>query len=404
MGSFCVKAKKRLDGSYYWRVIETIRKDGEKTDRQIPISEFPRLGFTEKMTVEQARKRVKSLNALSKDLTTERKREEEARISAAGRVARVKRVKSVLIPDDLANEFENEVMGRKVGSTANNKRLISHWNMVQRIIADLRIEPHQYANRSVEESFYNWCIDEEYSYSSVIKYRHMLNMWGRFMAKRQRIFFEELPSPNNLYKTQIEETYEDSDDYRGASEPLTVQDLKNLQRKFKDLPGQWNYLYICVWLGLRPSECDWLKRGEYEIYRDKETGCDVIKIYQAKLVRVRKKDRWKLIPCFLPEQEKALEIIKSGDFKRPLTKTLKSYLENERVTLYGPRKNFYSMMLNDYGRTNEEVSAWMGHRSVVSGDQPNQKAPRQNTLAWTKYRDQSRVVWQKPAKTTKKRV
>ena len=391
MGSYRVSSKQKSDGSYYWRVIETVRRDGGQKDRQIPKSELPRLGFAQSMSVDQARQRVTDLNAFNRNSTVEEKRSREAQISAAGRVGRVKRIQSVLIPDDLAVSFENEVMGRRVGSPANNRRLISHWNTVQRIITDLKLEPHQYADRDSEDAFYSWCIEHEAALDTVVKYRSMLNMWGRYFSKQRKVFFEEMPAPNDLFRERIRETYEESKSYRGASEPLTEAMLKHLKSKLSERPEHWNFIFICFWLGLRPSECDWLHAGEFQIYNDDETGCDVIRIYQKKLIKVWKKERWKLIPCFLDNQMLALEMIKSGAFRRPLTKTIKSYLDNEKVTLYGPRRNFYTMMINDYGRSNEEVSAWMGHRSV--GD-PNSNSGRKNNIGFNTYRDMSRVVWQ----------
>jgi len=45
-------------------------------------------------------------------------------------------------------------------------------------------------------------------------------------------------------------------------------------------------------------------------------------IYQNKLKNLPENRRWKIIPVFKPEQVEVLKIIQSGEFKKPLKKTL----------------------------------------------------------------------------------
>jgi integrase len=82
----------------------------------------------------------------------------------------------------------------------------------------------------------------------------------------------------------------------------------------------------------------------------------------------------------------ATKIIKSGNFKRPLTKTVRHHF-GEHTTLYGGRKGFTDLMLGHQQRL-ENISQWMGHssidrtlrnyksRTITHYDLPNKKAGR----------------------------
>jgi hypothetical protein len=247
MGSYDIKSKKLKDGTDSWRVTERVYRNGESCDSQVPRSEWNRLGFTEGMTLKDARKRRSDLNAFNRSLTKEEKTKAESQIAAAGRVARVKRIQSILIPDDIAVRFENQINNRNIGSKEQNKRVISHWNRAQQIIADLKLEPHRYGEPDVSRDFYDYCVGAEISLDYVLKIRSVINMWGRFISKTNQTFFEELESPDTYLRNQITESYEASEGFQGESEPLTRMMLDKLEQKFEELPGQFSFIYICFW-------------------------------------------------------------------------------------------------------------------------------------------------------------
>ncbi|MFZ4403324.1 MAG: hypothetical protein ACOYOK_04410, partial [Pseudobdellovibrionaceae bacterium] len=62
------------------------------------------------------------------------------------------------------------------------------------------------------------------------------------------------------------------------------------------------------------------------------------------------------------QQAQALDMIKSGEFKRPLTKTIHLHI-SERHNNYGGRKGFMDLMLS-LGQKFENISVWLGHTTL----------------------------------------
>ena len=98
------------------------------------------------------------------------------------------------------------------------------------------------------------CVELEISLGYVKKIRSAINKWEKFVSKSVSTFFEELAAPDRFYSSEITESYASPQGFRGESEPLIKRVLAKLESKFADLPDQWNFLYICFWSGLRPSE------------------------------------------------------------------------------------------------------------------------------------------------------
>src|SRR6202034_68025 len=100
------------------------------------------------------------------------------------------------------------------------------------------------------------------------------------------------------------------------SEPLLPEKLELTKEKLKT--ENFNWLYLSVWLGLRPLEVDQLKNPElFRILTDTD-NVRILWVYQTKLVSVPHRYRWKLIPLIFDEQKKCLEIIEANNFMRPL--------------------------------------------------------------------------------------
>lgn len=131
--------------------------------------------------------------------------------------------------------------------------------------------------------------------------------------------------------------------------------------KGKMLNEQFNWLYLSVWLGLRPQEVDNLKNNE--LWNIEET-CNpkILWVFQTKIVSLPPEDRWKPIPILFDEQEFALRIIKSQKIQRPLVKTIHHYF-GDGIDLYGGRKGFVDLMLSK-GHTLENINVWMGHSTL----------------------------------------
>ncbi len=58
----------------------------------------------------------------------------------------------------------------------------------------------------------------------------------------------------------------------------------------------------------------------------------------------------------------SLRIIQSGNFKRPIAKTMRQYF-GYGTNLYGGRKGFSDLMLSK-GQSLHNISIWMGHSSL----------------------------------------
>jgi hypothetical protein len=74
------------------------------------------------------------------------------------------------------------------------------------------------------------------------------------------------------------------------------------------------------------------------------------------------------------DQMRALQMLKSEEFRRPLLKTMRSKF-GEGVSLYGGRKGFPDLMLSLEQKI-ENISVWMGHSTI--------------DRTWRSYKDKKR--------------
>ncbi len=92
------------------------------------------------------------------------------------------------------------------------------------------------------------------------------------------------------------------------------------------------------------------------------TGKKILWVFQTKIIALPVEERWKPIPIIFSEQKFAVRIIESGNFKRPLMKTvIKNF--GKGTTTYGGRKGFTDLMLSK-NQAFENISVWMGHSSL----------------------------------------
>jgi hypothetical protein len=173
----------------------------------------------------------------------------------------------------------------------------------------------------------------------------------------------EVKMPRGKYRQDIARAYRSKEDYHGEADPLSPQEL--IEKRNLLLGYNYHWLHLSVFLGLRPEEVDSLK--DKKTFRvDAQDGTPILWVFQSKLVGVSEEEAWKPIPLILREQEMCLEIIASGDFKRPLNKTLRKIFTSKRITGYSGRKAFTDLMLSDAGKNQnlEEISIWMGHKTI----------------------------------------
>jgi len=338
-----------------WTATEAVwckSKNGsvEKTIESIALEA---LGFSQNMTPSEARAHAKKLNALN---AAERKKQ-SSKIKAGERLADLITIENSIIPDDMSRAFIHHIEENWYGGKYNLRKQILHWNLVQKILTDLAIQPHEYLKRQKE--FYKYFQKNKYSKSYVEKLLKVINQWGEFYSEKSKTYFKKIPNPKGI---MLEAIVDASDaDGQGAT-PLTPVILMRMQN---NLPkGQWEYLKATLWLGLRPSELD-LILADATKYKVKSQGeINILSVYQAKLTGVSREKRWKSIPLFHPEMQAALEDIKGNRLSKPLVKTIKkSAPKIEGLGLYSGRKGFTDLMLS-LGQTLENIAQWLGHASI----------------------------------------
>jgi len=107
----------------------------------------------------------------------------------------------------------------------------------------------------------------------------------------------------------------------------------------------FNWLFLSVWLGLRPKEIENFKDPKYWRKESLPTGRKVLWVFQTKIVALPPEGRWKPIPILYDEQHFAFQILQGGNFNRPLIKTMRLHF-GRGINLYAGRKGFSDLMLS----------------------------------------------------------
>lgn len=284
-------------------------------------------------------------------------------VNTARRVEHLKLVDCAYLPKFWVTRFEDHLRDLTFGKDDRIDVVLKSWSTVQRVIVELEIDPKNFYDTRFK--IYRIFISRKYSPDYCVRLVRLFNLRGLFMSKQSDSFYQQIPPLKPLERQKLVEAREDKKGVRGEAEPLTLDLLMKHKSTFEHskILNQWNWLYIACWFGLRPSEVDSLKdENNYRLEIDKKTKAKFMLGYQTTLTSIAKDKRWKPIPIFFPEQEAALELVKSADFKRPLVKTLKKYI-GERIDNYSPRKAFTDLMLGK-GLELEDVDVFLGHRSI----------------------------------------
>lgn len=351
------RVKKLPYAARTWK-LQFIDYRGEKPKiRDVPETEYARLGFRPDMKLDEANHRKDQLNAQSQVKAVEAKR---AAISR--RMDADERVLNAFLNAEDVQDFEETVL--YVGRDQDKKRIV--WKAARRLIADLRIEPQKWNYRKI--TIYEWLRAKQYSPSYSQKVIMVLNQWGEYQAMKYGFYFKQVDFPTGEHLYRISDAYYEKNPDGRASEPLTPDQLKEVSGKMK--PEWHNWFYISLWFGLRPEEVDQLheKRNkrtwdivEAENVDGKAVTC--LQIYQKKLVKIAPERRNKRIPVFTAEQKKALEMIKSGKFQRPShLRFVEPYL-GKQTYLYAGRKGF-SLLMRKLGQSQVNYSRWLGHTTT----------------------------------------
>lgn len=347
-----------------WRLNYRQSVGSVRISRHIPESSYLNIGFHPSMTIEQAKERAKQLNA-QKEL----KRRQEKRNSIDSRFKEESLKLNASLPEYLVKEFELLYIDN------NTSKKVIHWRTTKKIMVDLSIPLEDWSFH--KEKFYRYFEARNYSYDYVQKLLYMFNKWGQFVSYKQKSFFTRIPLPRSTEKERINDNHFQE---KGStkSEALTIQLLQSKKHLFNEV--NYNWLYLTLWCGLRPIECDNLLKAPskttWELLVDDVNGINVLWVYQSKLTGIPKNKRLKPIPFKYVEQEKCIAIINSKQFKRPLNKTIKKHF-NGQYTCYTGRKGFVDLML-ERGFSLESISQWLGHSNI--------------NRTWSTYKDKNKVL------------
>lgn len=353
-----------------WRLMREFWEDGKRRQRSIPKSAWHALGFLPTMSLEEARLRAKTINAQNSIL----RREAMAKARIAERIERDALAHTAFIPKNLNEQFKNWLQENVTGSEKHLEKILIQWNRVKKIIITLELIPSDYAHN--KKKIYRYFISQEYSLDYTKKLLRLLNLYGRFVARLTGQYFEPIEAPKGHDREMINDAYTESSSYYGPSDPITPEILKSVKDKIPE--KSWNWLFISLWFGLRPSELE-MCLSDPRRWRVEKGEKDILWVYQNKLTSKPKHLRWKPIPILFPEQTQALKILREGDAAKPLAKTMRKYLSDYgHLTTYCGRKGFTDLMLARKQKL-EDIAHWLGHSSIE--------------MTWTVYKDKRKVSY-----------
>lgn len=337
--------RKRATGT--WCLQYETYPEGKRTARTIPKSDYPKLGLKVDVTIEQAKSIVTSLNKRER-----KERWDLKRLKIEDRLKDEARREMGNVPPELVEEFEKEL-----NDFPNHRAVLSNWRAARRLIIGLNIPAEEWKRRV--QAIYNYFQDKHLSDAYAKKIIIVMNLWGDFLASRTKIVYIPIKAPSGHARGRIRRAYELTRRRDKASDGLTMELLGLIKSDINRL--HWNYLFVSLWFGLRPQEMANLKKSDLTFF-SKEAGVDLLNVKQTKLSNLPDEDQWKAIPILYPEQRVAAEIIKKGELKRPLPKTIRFHTQGNHH-LYAGRKGF-SYLMWDKGHDIVAVSSWLGHKSI----------------------------------------
>lgn len=371
-----VRRRKRKTGEKWFLYFREFSAEGRK-DTYIPETAYLQHGFHPTMDIEDAKERARQLNYVAKG----HKKQEQAKVRILKQAREREHVSSTHFPKAYREDFENTFLREHIGTGPNGyekyKKALVHWHWAVSMIEALNIQSSDWSFRA--RSIYEHFRKKQVSYEYCRKILRVLNLWGLYINRRTGVPFELVPPPRGPEKEAINDAWHDAGKKSKESLPLTPKELESAKAALK--PQQYRWLFVSVWLGLRPGEIDYLaKPNSYRVAVD-ELGTTILAVYQPKLTGLPREKRYKRIPLFLPEQLEALSFIQAGGLKRPLVKILEKTIKRGLNT-YGGRKGFVDLMLSK-GQDITHISQWMGHQQI--------------STTWAHYKDKEKVGYKKPA-------
>lgn len=300
-------------------------------------------GLDASWPLDKAREYVKHLRALD----VEGKRQ---RILEEGRVKRSKQ--HAYLPGDVVEAFVKSRIEPQIDKAG---KLLALWGRVQALVVGVGIEaPDWYLDYLVVHA---WVVKQGWTADYSNRVLSLANKWGYLYCRKRATSFLPVPKLAGKYLVTARENIEGRE---RKSKPLDKLDLRRLKSNLS--PEQYRWVEVCFWFGLRPEECDQVAQYDGQKLSLSDS---VMHIYQPKLRAIPKRDRWKHIPAWLPEQTALLTaLLNKASLTRPPRYQVRKCFP-EGVTLYGCRHGFTSYM-QQRGQPMQTISAWLGHRSIVT--------------------------------------
>jgi hypothetical protein len=343
--------------SYKKKDIQNTNQLNPRKTWDISKDRWKPLGFYKYMNAAEAKVRAKQLSAQAEI----KAQEERIRKSLEEEDKFKKRFDSIL-PEEFEAEFEKRFVTRTYLSADREygrNRALARWRAARKVIITINTEPSDWYYNLYD--FYDYFSDRQLSIRYMNEVMKFVNLWGFFICKKMGRPFLPVSRPGGYERRRIITAYFEKKTNRSkASKEITPIQLVSSKANLRE--DLYNWIYLTVWLGLRPKEVDNLHDENLWKVEELFNGRKVLWIYQTKVIALPEEDRWKPIPILYPEQEVALEILDTDTFKRPLVKTVRNHFGKDR-SLYGGRKGFTDLMLSK-GNTLENISVWMGHSTI----------------------------------------
>ncbi len=311
------------------------------------------------MSIIDARTRAKQLNT---QLTLKRQEERIKKIQEKEKLFQLHH--DSMLPDKFVAEFEERfvrprgILNEKARCNRTIRRYVL-WRAVQRLITTIGVEPTDWFYHTYD--LYDYFYQKQLSLGYMLSILKLANFWGNFISRKLCKPFNSIPYPKGYERQRlIEAYYKKSSRRRTPSDPILPDHLNAIKKNINC--KNFNWLYLSVWLGLRPQETDSLMDKNMWRIEVLTTGRKVLWVFQTKIIALPPEDRWKPIPIIYDEQHFAVKIITDKNLKRPLLKTIRHHI-NSNVDLYGGRKGFVDLMLSK-GHSLENISIWMGHSTL----------------------------------------
>ncbi len=343
--------------SYKRKDIEGAYRPSHRRTWDISKDRWSSLGFHAGMSYEEAKVRMRQLNA---ELHLKYQEERIRRLEKEKRESKLRR--DSLLPEKFVEEFEKLFLQVRYEKTVRGRRSFRRvstiWNATQKMIETIRIDPWEWFFHM--KTIYDYFRSRQLSLYYIHAILRTANLWGFFISRKLAKPFLPVGVPRGYERQLLLESFYQKSKRRRPSLPLTTEILVRAKDKMR--PSHFNFLYLTMWFGLRPQEVENLKKMSSCTVERINSGRRILKVFQTKLVALPPEDRWKPIPILYSEQEFGPGIISPGNFRRPLSKTVHRYF-GAGYDLYAGRKGFTDLMLSK-GHSLENISIWMGHSSI----------------------------------------